>query len=435
MSAIRTALLWGGGFLAFSLFVILNKDVATYLRYLALGLPQGAIIALIAVGYSMVYGIIQLINFAHGEVFMFSTYFTLMFLVPTGPNDLFSMKMISATVGLLVGCAVWVALSSALPKRLHRLLPAVLLGVGFAAANYWLLPKTGGRNPMPFFAAITIALVYSCCLGVTMDLLAYRPLRNSPRLIPLITAIGISLFLQSYAQAIWGSASRDFPAAARPTAFWHTDQGFQQPVMIKIMSVTTKDGHPINVNMPLLDLTIIITAIVLLVALQLFIHHTRTGKAMRACAQDRVTASLMGIQVNRVVALAFALGAGLAAIVAPLYVLRGTFILPTMGYIVGILAFASAVLGGIGNISGAMLGGLIIGVIYSFVPLFDSFDTFRIFPVLEKWGWITQERWNHIANNYGRPGQFQLGVAYTFMILVIVFKPTGLLGKASAKRA
>ncbi|MGI8905950.1 MAG: branched-chain amino acid ABC transporter permease [Candidatus Sumerlaeaceae bacterium] len=440
-SLVRTALLWGAGFLAFSLFVILNKDLATYLRYLALGLPQGAIIALLAVGYSMVYGIIQLINFAHGEVFMFSTYFTLMFLVPTGSHDIFSMKVVSATVGLLVACAIWVAVSGLLQSRWLRLLVAIGAGVAFAVANFYLLPKTGGRNPMPFFAAIAIAVVYSCCLGVTMDLLAYRPLRNSPRLIPLITAIGISLFLQSYAQSIWGSASRDFPANARPHLFWHYEHAshtsipIQQPAMIKLFSAQGRNGEPTIIQMPLLDLTIIMTAIVLLVALQLFIHHTRTGKAMRACAQDRITASLMGIQVNRVVALAFALGAGLAAIVAPLYVLRGTFIIPTMGYIVGILAFASAVLGGIGNISGAMLGGLIIGTIYSFVPLFDSFDTFRIFGTLERWGWLTEEGWNRMGTNLGRPGQYQLGVAYAFMILVIVFKPTGLLGKASAKRA
>lgn len=433
--------MWLAGFLAFSLFVILDKDFPTYMRYLALGLPQGAIIALIAVGYSMVYGIIQLINFAHGELFMFSCYFTLMFLVPTSQHDLFSMKVVSASVGLLVGCALWVALTAAIPRRGLRLVPCVLVGIGFALVNFWLLPRTGGRIPMPFFAAIAIAFVYSCCLGVTMDLLAYRPLRNSPRLIPLITAIGVSLFLQNYAQAIWGSASRDFPSETRPSLFWHlehighSDQTIQQPVMIRLFTASTRDGKTVPINMPLLDVTIILTAVVLLVALQLFIQRTRTGKAMRACAQDRVTASLMGIQVNRVVALAFALGAGLAAIVAPLYVLRGTFILPTMGYIVGILAFASAVLGGIGNITGAMLGGLIIGIIYSFVPLFDSFDTFRIFPLMERWGWISQEGWNTFASNFGRPGQYQLGVAYAFMILVIVFKPTGLLGKASAKRA
>jgi branched-chain amino acid transport system permease protein len=439
-SSIRTAILWVGGFVLFSLFVILNKDVATYLRYLALGLPQGAIIALIAVGYSMVYGIIQLINFAHGEVFMFSTYFTLMFLVPTGTQEMFGMKVISATVGILIACAFWVMLSERVPKRLFRFLICAALGAVFAWLNFFLLPKTSGRAPMPFFAAITIALIYSCCLGVSMDLLAYRPLRNSPRLIPLITAIGISLFLQNYVQAIWGSASRDFPATARPGLFMESvtrEAGgtFQQPMMVKLFSAVGRNGEQTIVQMPMLDVAIIVVAIVLLVALQLFIHNTRTGKAMRACAQDRTTAALMGIQVNRIVALAFALGAGLAAIVAPLYVLRGTFILPTMGYIVGILAFASAVLGGIGNISGAMLGGLIIGVIYSFVPLFDSFDTFRMFPTLEKWGWISHETWNRIGTKLARPGQYQLGVAYAFMILVNVFTPTGLLGKASAKRA
>jgi branched-chain amino acid transport system permease protein len=256
-----------------------------------------------------------------------------------------------------------------------------------------------------------------------MDLLAYRPLRNSPRLIPLITAIGLSLFLQNAAQATWGAASRFFPADATPQVF----SGRRLPLF------TPGDGTVIDLS--LLDGIIIALAILLMVGLQLFILRTRTGKAMRACAQDRTTASLMGIKVNTVVALAFALGAGLAAMVAPLYVLRGSPIYPQMGYIVGILAFASAVLGGIGNITGAMLGGLIIGIIYSFVPLFDAFDTFRMFGFLERAGWITREGYSQFVNAFGRPGQYQLGVAYAFMILVIVFKPTGLLGQASAKRA
>ena len=142
--------------------------------------------------------------------------------------------------------------------------------------------------------------------------------------------------------------------------------------------------------MQLLDIIIIVLAVVLMVGLQMFILRSRTGRAMRACAQDRVTASLMGVRVSGVVAVAFALGAGLAALVAPLYVLRGTPIAPQMGYIVGILAFASAVLGGIGNITGAMLGGMVIGIITTFVPLFDSLDTFAWFRAAERAGWVTQ---------------------------------------------
>lgn len=420
----RTPLIWVVGFILFSLFVVWNRDLYTFLRYLALGLPQGAIIALIAVGYSMVYGIIQLINFAHGEIFMMSTYFALMLLVPMAGSSPLAINVVTCAVGFLAACTMWVALSNLVRGTAARLAVSAAVGLGVAALNNALVPKEAS-DAMPFAVAVIIALIYSCCLGVTMDLLAYRPLRNSPRLIPLITAIGLSLFLQNFAQAIWGSARQDF----------HTRPDFLSGKSITITTMTDRFGNQVPLTTTVLDVIIIVTAIVLLVALQSFIRYTRTGKAMRACAQDRITAGLMGIETNRVVALAFALGASLAAVAAPLYVLRGTFISPTMGYIVGILAFSSAVLGGIGNITGAMLGGLIIGIIFTYVPMFDTFNNFRLYELMEGKGWVTQQGWNDFVNNMGRPGQYQLGVAYAFMILIIVFKPTGLLGKASAKRA
>lgn len=426
-------MLWLLGFLVFAGFVIWNRDLYTFLQFLVLGLPQGGIIALIAVGYSMVYGIIQLINFAHGEVFMMSTYFALMFMLPMGADQAMGMSVITATVGIIGSCAAWVALSALLRNRLIRGVASVAIGLLMAWINSSLIPHTA-EETLPFWGAIGIALVYACCLGVSMDLLAYRPLRGSPRLIPLITAIGLSLFMQNFAQSIWGSARRDFPFSSKPT-FRPPGDFWPEGTTVPLMKLKDRFGNMQVLDTTWLDITIILVALGLLAALQWFIHYTRTGKAMRACAQDRVTAGLMGIQTNRVVALAFALGATLAAIAAPLYVLRGTFISPTMGYIVGILAFASAVLGGIGNITGAMLGGLIIGIIYTFVPLFDTIDSFRIFEMMEQWGWVTREGWNDLVAGIGRPGQYQLGVAYAFMILVIVFKPTGLLGKASAKRA
>jgi len=428
----KTPLLWLVGFLVFAGFVIWNRDLYTFLQFLTLGLPQGAIIALIAVGYSMVYGIIQLINFAHGEIFMMSTYFALMLMVPTFGQNHMGLSVITAAVGFLAACTAWVAFTGLLKKRAGRLIAAVAVGAGVAGLNWLLVPGTG-ESGLPFWVAICIAIVYSCCLGVTMDLLAYKPLRNSPRLIPLITAIGISLFLQNFAQSIWGSAGRDFPVAQKPS--FHPGHLFGDGPGIHLLNLTDRFGNPQTLDTTWLDVTIILVTVALLVALQSFIHFTRTGKAMRACAQDRVTAGLMGIQTSRVVALAFVLGAALAAVAAPLYVLRGTFLSPTMGYIVGILAFASAVLGGIGNVTGAMLGGMIIGIIYTFVPMFDTFNTFRIFEKMEQWGWVSQQGWNDVVNSIGRPGQYQLGVAYAFMILIIVFKPTGLLGKSSARRA
>lgn len=431
-----TPILWIGGFLLFALFIILNRDLPTFLSYLALGLPQGAIIALIAVGYSMVYGIIQLINFAHGEVFMMSAYFALMFLVvPVGSEVGVGLQVVSGVVGLLTACTAWVILADRVGNKAVRLLIATAVGICLGVGNFLLLPSNSGFA-LPFFAALVIGIVYSCCLGVSMDLLAYKPLRNSPRLIALITAIGLSLLLQNFAQAVWGSASLDFPRvlSADKRMPHHVPVALTQKTF-DVVKWTADDGTLRSIRMATVDIVIIGITALLLVGLQLFIHGTRTGKAMRACAQDRVTASLMGIQVNRMVALAFAIGAGLAAIAAPLYILQGKFMSPTMGYIVGILAFSSAVLGGIGNIAGAMLGGMIIGIIYSFVPLFDRFDTFRIFQVMEERGWVTAEGWSEGMRNFGSPGQYQLGVAYAFMILVIVFKPTGLLGRASAKRA
>lgn len=420
----RAAALWVGGFAAFAAVVIANKGTITFLRYLLLGLPVGAVIALMAVGYSMVYGIIQLINFAHGEVFMFSTFFVLMFVKMPAPFEKGTPVALLIFCGILFFCAAWTLLQGMRRRWLRPIICGVAaLGGGWAVGA--LLPKEGSTHVLPFFAAYALAIILSCCLGVTMDLLAYRPLRNSPRLIPLITAIGISLFLQNYAQITWGPANQYFPAAAVPKLF--------APENRVHLFGTREAGNFLDIS--LLDMAIIILALLLMVLLQLFILKTRTGKSMRACAQDRVTASLMGIEVNKVVALAFALGAGLAAVVAPLYVIRGTPTAPQMGYIVGILAFASAVLGGIGNITGAMLGGLIIGIIYAFVPLFDALDTFEWFKKLEHMHWITRDGYEQFTADFGKPGQYQLGVAYAFMILIIVFKPTGLLGRATAKRA
>jgi branched-chain amino acid transport system permease protein len=426
----QTTALWLAGLAAFCVVIILNKDFVTFVRYLLLGLPQGAVIALIAVGYTMVYGIIQLINFAHGEIFMFSTYFVLMLVSPADPDSTFMPKIISVLLVLLFFCASWVSLGF-LKKRYIRAIACLCFAVIAALANYRIMPAIR-HVPLPFFIAYALALLYTCCLGVAMDLLAYRPLRNSPRLIPLITAIGLSLLLQNLAQSIWGASTTYFPESAIPHIFKTQYGGSSHRLDVGTFFGIARAGE---LEMSLLDLIIIGLAVVLMVTLQLFILRTRTGKSMRACALDRTTASLMGIRVNRVVALAFALGAGLAALVAPLYVIRGTPTQPQMGYIVGILAFASAVLGGIGNISGAMLGGMIIGIIYAFVPLFDALDTFKWFHFLEHIHWISRDAYESFATNYGRPSQFQLGVAYIFMIAVIVFKPTGLLGKASANRA
>ena len=293
-----------------------------FLEQIINGLVLGGIYALIAVGYTMVYGVIQLINFAHGEIFMFGAYFAFLCLV-------------------------------------------VL--------------------KFPLWLAVLASILLCALMGVVIDLIAYRPLRNAPRLSALITAIGISLILQNMARMIWGAEPRRDLANAK--------SGFlSQTVII-----------PGGAQLSYLDLSIIILAILLMVGLNRLISLTRIGKAMRACAQDKMAASLMGIDTNRVIGVTFAIGSALGAVAGIMVGMRET-IEPTMGYYKGVAAFAAAVLGGIGNITGAMLGGVVLGIA----------------EVLGA---------GYISSGY------RVAISYILMILVIVFRPAGLLGRASAKRA
>ena len=297
--------------------------MAQFLEQIINGLVLGGIYALIAVGYTMVYGIIQLINFAHGEIFMFGAYFA--FLCVT-------------TFGL----SFWVALP---------------LSMGLCAL-----------------------------MGMLIDFVAYRPLRNAPRLSALITAIGMSLMLQNLARLIWGARWRKFPAEATPTLL----TGNTIPL-------------PGGAQVSFLDVFIILLAVGLMIGLNRLIHLTKIGKAMRACAQNRVAASLMGIDTNRVITVTFAIGSALGAVAGVMVGLREVTE-PTMGYYKGVAAFAAAVLGGIGNITGAMLGGVVLGVAEALGA-------------------------GYISSGY------RLAIAYIIMILVIIFRPSGLLGKSTATRA
>lgn len=298
--------------------------MAQFLEQIINGLVLGGIYALIAVGYTMVYGIIQLINFAHGEIFMFGAYIALMLITVFG---------------------------------------------------------------IPFWIALPLSMVLCAILGVLMDLVAYRPLRNAPRLSALITAIGMSLALQNLARMIWSARPRQFPAEILPTVF----QG-QNAISL-----------PGGAALPYRDVFIILLALILMIALNRLIHLTKIGRAMRACAQNQVAANLMGIKTNRVIAITFAIGSALGA-VAGIMVGLSESVTPTMGYYKGVAAFAAAVLGGIGNVTGAMLGGLIIGV----AEVFGA---------------------GYISSGY------RLAIAYVLMIAVIVVRPSGLLGKSTGKRA
>jgi branched-chain amino acid transport system permease protein len=297
--------------------------MAELLEQVINGLILGGIYALIAVGYTMVYGIIQLINFAHGEIFMFGAYFA--FLCVT-------------TFGL------------------------------------------------PFWVALPISMLLCATMGMLIDFIAYRPLRNAPRLSALITAIGISLVLQNLARMIWGAEWRVFPSATIPTFL-------------------TENSIPLPGGAQLLfrDMFILVLAVILMVGLNLIIYLTKIGKAMRACAQDKVAAHLMGINTNWVILVTFAIGSALGAVAGVMVGVREV-IEPTMGYYKGVAAFAAAVLGGIGNITGAMLGGLLLGIAETLGA-------------------------GYISSGY------RLAIAYIIMILVIIFRPSGLLGKSTGTRA
>jgi branched-chain amino acid transport system permease protein len=300
------------------------------------GLGQGAILALIALGYTLVYGILRMINFAHGEVFMAGAFISFFF------ADAYQRS------GFLNGNTV-----AAL---------AILFVVSIAA---------------------------STVVAVLLERIAYRPLRHAPRLVPLITAIGASLFIQNAFRGFFGPQPRGYP---RPQALEGT---------IGIL------GTPV----PKVQVLVFVTAIVAMVALQLLVHRTRTGRSMRAVAEDSEIASLMGINVDRIVVVTFIIGGILAGIAGVLFSLAFTQVQFTMGFRPGIAAFTAAVLGGIGSIGGAALGGFVLGVLQSVGPFL-------------------------LLTGFGIPSPFSLKDAFVFLvlILVLVFRPGGLLGSGEAEK-
>ena len=290
-----------------------------FVELLLNGLTIGGIYALIAVGYTMVYGVIQLINFAHGEVYMLGAFFALTFLT-----------------------------------AFH----------------------------LPFYAAFGMAMLLGAVCGVLLDVIAYRPLRNSPRLAALITAIGMSIFLQNLAMVIWGSRPLPFPQDELPAYFKQ--------------SAITLGGAQVT----WLQLFIFIITVLLMIGLNLIIHKTNTGKAMRAVAQNKTMAALVGVNVNRIITVTFALAGSLGAAAGILVGAYYNSVYPTMGYVAGVKAFAAAVLGGIGSVPGAMLGGVILGVAEALGA-----------------GYISS--------------LYRDGISYAVMITVIVLIPAGLFGKLS----
>ncbi|MGQ0654362.1 MAG: branched-chain amino acid ABC transporter permease [Betaproteobacteria bacterium] len=325
----------------------------TFLQQLVNGLTAGSVYAVVALGYTMVYGIIQLINFAHGEVVM---------------------------IGAMVAFTV-----------INALAPA-------------------GMPPLAVVLIGTSAAIPVCMLvGFSMERLAYRPLRNAPRLAPLITAIGVSIVLQHLAMLVWSRNVLAFPQIIRTQTYFFFGAA--------ITSV---------------QIAIVLICLALMGGLALLVYRTRLGTAMRATAQNPQVAALMGIDANRVIAATFVIGAGLGAVAGVLYGSYYGVAQYTMGSILGLKAFCAAVLGGIGNIPGAMLGGLLLGLIEALGAGYigDLTD-------LCQYGWLAPriaacEGGGHFilfGSNY------QDVFAFLVLILVLVLRPSGLLGERVGDRA
>jgi len=304
--------------------------------FIVFGLAQGSVYALIALGYTLVYGILRMINFAHSEVFMGGAY---------------------------LGYFVIVAFNKS----------------GFLDANPLI----------SILVIFIVAILTSVAIAVLLERIAYRPLRRAPRLVPLITAIGASFFLQETFRTLFGSASKGYPDVTALQGTWTLSGAF---IIQKI------------------QVLVIISAALMMFLLYLFVMRTKTGKAMRAVSEDKDVAALMGIDVDAIIVRTFVIGGALAGAAGILYSLMFRQINAYMGFIPGIKAFTAAVLGGIGNVPGAMLGGLFLGI-------FES-----VGPIL-------------FLDGLGVAAPYQLKdvIAFTMLVLVLIFRPTGILGERIAR--
>lgn len=290
------------------------------------GLAFGSILALIALGYTMVYGILRFINFAHGDVFMLGAF-----------------------------------------------------------AGFYLAPKIAAVIPAPSIgsglAVMGLAMVICAIIGVVIERLAYRPLRRSPKLTVLITAIGVSLFLEYTGQLVFGAAPKSFPA------------------LIPVYHLPNLGGLSINSN----QIIVLGVTLLLLAALRFIVLKTKIGMAMRALSFSPEAAALMGVNTDAIISFTFALGSALAAAAGILWAINYPAIDPLMGILPGLKAFVAAVLGGIGNLPGAVLGGFIIGITETLVS-------------------------GYISSTY------RDAIAFAILILILIVKPSGLLGKKEVEK-
>ncbi|HMI97827.1 MAG TPA: branched-chain amino acid ABC transporter permease LivH [Micropepsaceae bacterium] len=300
-----------------------------FLQQLVNGISLGAIYALIAIGYTMVYGIIGMINFAHGDIYMIGAFISL--------------------VGFLLLAAV---------------------GITFV--------------PLAIALVLVMAVAFTAVYGWTIERIAYRPLRGAPRLAPLISAIGVSIVLQNYVQLAQG-------ARVKPL----------QPMITGTMSLST--GGDFRVTISILQILIITLTLVLMAAFTYFIRSTPFGRAQRATEQDRTMAALLGVDVGRVISATFVMGAALAAVAGVMVTLYYGVIDFYIGFVAGIKAFSAAVLGGIGSLPGAVLGGFMIGLLEAF------------------WSGYFSIAYKDVA-------------VFAILVLVLIFRPSGLLGRPEIEK-
>lgn len=284
-----------------------------FIQFLFNGISLGSVYAIIALGYTMVYGIAKMLNFAHGDVIMVGAY------------------------------------------------------ISFCATSYL---------GMPGWASVVLSVIVCTVLGVVIEGLAYRPLRDAGPLAVLITAIGVSYFLQNAAQLIWGATPKNFTSLVTFPV-----PGFLAQYKVSAVSIVT-----------------VIACLIIMVGLMWFTANTKMGKAMRACSEDKAAAQLMGVNINKTISMTFAIGSGLAAIAGVLLCSYSPVLKPTTGAMPGIKAFTAAVFGGIGSIPGAFVGGILLGIIEAMAKAYIS---------------------SNLANS----------IVFAVLIVVLLIKPAGLLGK------
>lgn len=307
-----------------------------FLQQLINGVTLGSIYGLIAIGYTMVYGIIGMINFAHGDIFMVGSFIALVLIVALG-------------------------ITAATPVLLMVLALALVLVIAMALTAVW---------------------------GWTVERVAYRPLRGSFRLAPLITAIGASIALQNFVQVSQGAKNKPLQPLISGN-FQLTDGG--------------ADGSGFIVNLSYVQILIVVTTVILMVGFTYLINNTSLGRSQRACEQDRKMAALLGVNVDRTISLTFVMGAALASVAGLMFLLYYGVIDFYIGFLAGVKAFTAAVLGGIGSLPGAMLGGLLIGLIETF------------------WSGYFSVEYKDVA-------------AFSILAIVLIFMPEGLLGQPEVEK-